>query len=153
MAAIPKTIGPESDWGDRNSLLTSQQMHLAEAPNWDTILPTPLQLSAIDTKVLTATPVKRRGKSMFRRTGQSGHIESSGRWWVVRWWMDSPGLEKRKHMRERICPISGPGSLSKTVRERRAREIITNSGADTVEYFNEVVKQKNGVTFHEQAEW
>jgi hypothetical protein len=39
-------------------------------------------------------------------------------------------------MRERICPISGPGSLSKTVRERRAREIITNSGADTVEYFN-----------------
>ena len=37
-------------------------------------------------------------------------------------------------MRERICPISGPGSLSKTVRERRAREIIMQSGADTVEY-------------------
>ena len=56
-------------------------------------------------------------------------------------------------MRERICPISGPGSRSKTVRERRAREIIMDSGADTVEYFNEVVKQKNGVTFHEQAQW
>ena len=56
-------------------------------------------------------------------------------------------------MRERICPISGPGSLSKSVRERRAREIITNSGADTVEYFNEVVKQNNGVTFREQAKW
>ena len=153
MAAIPKAIGPESDWGDRNSLLTLQQMQLAGAPNWDTILPTPLQLSAIDTKVLTATPVKRRGKSMFRRTGQSGHIESSGRWWVVRWWMDMPGLEKRKHMRERICPISGLGSLSKTVRERRAREIITKSGADTVEYFDQVVRQKNGVTFHEQARW
>jgi integrase len=153
MAAIPKAIGPESDWGDRNSLLTSQQMQLAGAPNWDTILPTPLQLSAIDTKVLTATPVKRRGKSMFRRTGQSGHIESSGKWWVVRWWMDVPGLEKRKHMRERICPISGLGSLSKTVRERRAREIITKSGADTVEYFDQVVRQKNGVTFHEQARW
>jgi hypothetical protein len=67
--------------------------------------------------------------------------------------MDAPGLEKRKHMRERICPISGPGSRSKTVRERRAREIIMDSGADTVEYFNEVVKQKNGVTFHEQAQW
>jgi integrase len=84
---------------------------------------------------------------------QSGHIESSGKWWVVRWWMDVPGLEKRKHMRERICPISGPGSLSRTVRERRAREIITKSGADTVEYFDQVVRQKNGVTFHEQAEW
>ncbi len=89
---------------------------------------------------------------MFRRTGQSGHIESSGRWWVVRWWMDVPGIEKRKHMRERICPISGPGSVSKTVRERRAREIITQSGADTVEYFNEVVKQKNGVTFRRTSE-
>lgn len=56
-------------------------------------------------------------------------------------------------MRQRICPISGPGSLSKSGRERRAREIITDSGADTVEFFNEVVKQRNGVTFREQAKW
>jgi len=153
MAAISKTIGCVSDECEYDPLVTPQQVHLPRDRSRDAIIPAPLQLNAIDTKVLTAAPVKRRGKSMFRRTGQSGHIESSGRWWVVRWWMDVPGLEKRKHMRERICPISGPGSLSKTVRERRAREIIMESGADTVEYFNEVVKQKNGVTFHEQAQW
>jgi integrase len=153
MAAISKMIGPLNEWHEQNALVTALQVRLPRAQRHVAAIPNLLHLSAIDTKVLTATPVKRRGKSMFRRTGQSGHIESSGKWWVVRWWMDVPGLEKRKHMRERICPISGPGSLSKTVRERRAREIITSSGADTVEYFNEVVKQNNGVTFREQAKW
>ena len=90
---------------------------------------------------------------MSRRTGQDGHIEPSGKWWVVRWWMDAPGQEKRRHMRERVCPISGQGSLSKSARERRASEIITASGADTVEYFSQVVKQSHGVTFREQAKW
>src|SRR3974390_3915097 len=66
-----------------------------------------------------ATPVKRRGKSMSRRTGQSGHIEKTGNWWVVRWWMDVEGQEKRIHMRAKICPIDGHESLTKSARERR----------------------------------
>jgi hypothetical protein len=90
---------------------------------------------------------------MSRRTGQDGYIELSGKWWVVRWWMDVLGQEKRRHMRARICPISGQGSLSKSARERRASEIIAASGADTVEYFSQVVKQSHGVTFREQAKW
>jgi integrase len=90
---------------------------------------------------------------MSRRTGQSGHIESSGKWWVVRWWMDVPGQEERRHMRAKICPISGPGRLSKSERERCAREIIAESGADTVEHFEKVVKKAHGVTFREQASW
>lgn len=94
---------------------------------------------------------KRRGKSMSRRTGQSGHIEQSGKWWVVRWWMDVPGQEKRAHERAKICPITGPGTLSKSARERRAREIIVASGADTEAHFNKVVTQVGCVTFREQA--
>ena len=47
------------------------------------------------------------------------------------------GQEKRRHMRAKICPILGEGSLSKSARERRASEIITESGADTVEYFKQ----------------
>src|SRR5262249_50406254 len=98
-----------------------------------------------------ATPAKRkRGKSLSRRTGQDGHIEKSGRWFVVRFWKDIPGEEKRTHVRERVCPISGPGLLSKTERKRKAREIIQASGADSAEYFNEVVKPDTGVTFREQ---
>jgi hypothetical protein len=41
--------------------------------------------------------------------------------------------------------------LSKSARERRAREIIAGSGADTEEHFNKVVKQEIGITFREQA--
>ena len=88
---------------------------------------------------------------MSRRTGQSGHIERSGKWWVVRWWMDVPGQDKRVHKRARICPVSGKGLLSKSARERFAHEIIAKSGADTEEYFNKVVKQNCGITFKEQA--
>ncbi len=56
------------------------------------------------------------------------------------------------HVRERICPIFGPGLLSKSERKRKAREIIQASGADSAEYFNEVVKHDTGVTFREQSE-
>jgi integrase len=71
----------------------------------------------------------------------------------VRFWKDIAGQEKRMHVRERICPISGPGSLSKSERTRKAREIIQASGADSPEHFNEVVKPTSGgVTFREQSE-
>jgi hypothetical protein len=99
-----------------------------------------------------ATPAKRkRGKSLSRRTGQDGHIEKSGRWFVVRFWKDIPGQDNRIHVRERVCPISGPGLLSKSERKRKAREIIQASGVDSVERFNEVVKQDTGVTFRKQS--
>ena len=70
---------------------------------------------------------------------------------MVRFWKDIPGQDNRMHVRERICPISGPGLLSKSERKRKAREIIQASGADSAEYFKEVVKQDTGVTFREQS--
>jgi len=114
----------------------------------------PLHLSASDIKVDSATPAKRkRGKSLSRRTGQDGHIEKSGRWYVVRYWKDIAGQEKRQHVRERICPISGPGSLSRSERKRKAKEIIQSSGVDTAEHFTTVVKPNpTGVLFRDQAE-
>jgi len=116
--------------------------------------PHPLQFSTSDIKVVSATPAKRkRGKSLSRRTGQDGHIEKSGKWYVVRYWKDIAGQEKRQHVRERICPIFGPGSLSRSERKRKAKEIIQSSGVDTVEYFTAVVKPNpTGVTFREQSE-
>ncbi len=88
---------------------------------------------------------------MSRRKGQTGHSECSGKWYVVRFWVDVAGQEERKLKREKVCPISGPGLLSASARERRAREIIAQRGADTEEHFNKVVKQEIGVTFCEQS--
>ncbi len=88
---------------------------------------------------------------MSRRSGQNGHIEESGNWYVVRWWMDIAGQEKRQYMREKICPISGPGKLSASERERKAKEVIAASGADSVEHFNRIVQSIHGTTFREQS--
>ncbi len=90
---------------------------------------------------------------MSRRTGQDGHLERSGKWWVVRWWEDVPGQYERSHKRAKICPISGVGKLSASERKRRAREIVAASGADTVEHFKNVVGQQKEdcVTFKQQS--
>jgi hypothetical protein len=100
----------------------------------------------IDT-VAIATPRKRRGKTMTRRRGQDGSSETSGKWTVVRFWIDVPGLEKRRHVCERICPKSGSGVLSKSEQRRRAKEIIAASGCDTEEHFRKVVLQQKILTF------
>jgi integrase len=105
-------------------------------------------------KVTGATPQKRRrGKSMSRRRGRNGYIERSGKWWVVRFRMDVPDREDRLYVREKICPISGPGSLTASERKRKAKQIIAASGADTEEYFEKVVVANLGTTFRQQAKW
>jgi integrase len=67
--------------------------------------------------------------------------------------MDVPGQVKREHVRRKVCPISGPGSLTESERRRKGKEIIAASGADTVELFEKVVAGNNGTTFRQQAEW
>jgi integrase len=66
--------------------------------------------------------------------------------------MDIPGQDNRMHVRKRVCPVSGRGLLPEKKRKQRAREIIRASGADSPEYFKEVVKHDTGVTFREQSE-
>jgi hypothetical protein len=44
-----------------------------------------------------------------------------------------------------------PGSLGKSARERKAREIVQASGADTLEHFEKVVMSQSGITFREQS--
>jgi integrase len=63
--------------------------------------------------------------------------------------MDVEGEEKRRYLREKICPISGPGKLSASERERKAKEIVERSGANSEERFNQVVLGET--TFREQA--
>ena len=91
---------------------------------------------------------------MSRRTGQNGSIERSGKWWVVRWWQDVPGQYQRSHKRAKICPVSGPGNVSKSERIRRAREIVAESGANSLDHFNKFVQQRKGgaIPFSQQSE-
>lgn len=117
---------------------------------WAYSCPLPISPLLADTN-RDAGPQARRGKSMSRRSGQNPKPQKEGNWYVVRFWMDVEGQEKRKRMYERICPVSGPDKLSASERERKAKEIIAASGADTVEHFEKVVQSIHGTTFREQA--
>src|SRR5229473_2510821 len=102
----------------------------------------------------SATPDRRpRRKSMARRSGQVGYEEVKRSWYHVRFRVDLPGQEKRAYLSRPICPVSGPGSLTKPERLKRRKEIIAASGADTEEHFNKVEAFNHGVTFRKQAEW
>jgi site-specific recombinase XerD len=90
---------------------------------------------------------------MARRSGQVGYEEVKGIWYHVRFRKDVPGQEKRAYVSVPICPVSGPGALTKPERLKRRKEIIAASGADTEEYFKVVEAINHGGTFRKQAEW
>jgi len=90
---------------------------------------------------------------MARRSGQIGYEEKKGDWYHVRFRKDVPGREKRAYLSVPICPISGPGALTKPERLRRRKEIIVASGADTDAHFNNVELINHGETFRTQGEW
>jgi integrase len=82
------------------------------------------------------------------RRFQTGSIETSGKWVVVRFWKDVAGQDNRVHACERICPASGPDRLNKTEIQRKANEIVTAAGVNNPQQFIEATVV---VTFREQA--
>src|ERR1700676_225914 len=99
-----------------------------------------------------AEPDKRTRKSMSRRSGQSGYIEKKGNAFYVRFRIDVPGRHSRAYKSIRICPVFGPGKLTKSARKLRAKQIIAESGADTEQHFKKVEAVNLGVTFKQQAQ-
>lgn len=55
-------------------------------------------------------------------------------------------------MREKICPIAGPGTLTASARKREARKIISANGADEPETLRESIVSICGPTFRHQSE-
>jgi hypothetical protein len=74
-------------------------------------------------------------------------------WYRVRFRLDVRGQYARMQKSVKICPVSGPGLLTKPERERRKVEIVNSYGANSVERFNKVVVGTTERTFKEQAKW
>ena len=89
---------------------------------------------------------------MSHRNGQSGCITKKNGFYHVRFRQDVPGQSERVLRSVRICPVKGLGSLSKTQREFRAKQIVRDSGADDLEQMREAAKANRTVTFTEQSE-
>ena len=91
---------------------------------------------------------------MSRRSGQAGTIVKESGWYRVRFRLDVPGQYARVQKSVKICPVCGPGLLTKSERERRKVEIVTSFGANSVEHFNGVIAIERAQAFRNQAkEW
>ena len=155
----PKPSG--EDPGLRQKFQVSMEVQLANgmAAGPECLDPSPREseamrndyLASSDTIPEATTEQRQRGKSMSRRSGQSGTIVIEGGWYRVRFRIDVPGQYKRKQMSVKICPLSGAELLTKSERERRKAEIVNSHGANSVEHFNQIVAQVTGQTFREQA--
>jgi integrase len=113
--------------------------------------PAALQIpsSGISVEASKAQPLRRETrKSMSRRSGQGSKPFPAGKWWRVRARFDAPGVEKRQQRSLKVCLVSE--RLPMPVIERKAKEVIAASGANSEERFNRVVLGE-GVTFREQA--
>ena len=107
--------------------------------------------SFVTIPVQATTGQRRRRKTLAARPGQHGTIERKGTWWRVRFRVDAPGQYHQKQVAVRICPIEGPGVLSKTERSRRALQIMAEHGANCDKAFREWEAGTLGDTFREQA--
>src|SRR5882757_4406193 len=99
------------------------------------------------------TEHRRRLKSMSRRSGQAGTIVKQAGWYRVRFRLDVQGQYARTLKNVKICPVCGPGLLTKPERERRKVEIVNSYGANSLERFSKVVVGTTERTFKEQAKW
>jgi integrase len=105
--------------------------------------------------IAEAQPKRRRKgrKSMSRRSGQNGTVVIAGNWYRVRWRIDVEGQEKRVNMSEKVAPVvfdrNGGPKLPSAEVERKAREIVEKSGANSERHFNRVVLGE--ASFRDQA--
>ena len=98
---------------------------------------------------------RRKGhKSMSRRSGQVGNVVIAGNWYRVRWREDVEGQHERVQRSVKVARVlfdqrGRPKPASPEV-ERKGREIVERSGANSAERFNRVVL--GAQTFRERAE-
>lgn len=135
--------------------LPSVSLPLSERPNTDSVSQ-PLRMHA-QRGMLPDAQLKRRRKgqkSMSRRNGQNGTIVIAGNWYRVRWRMDVEGQERRMYMSAKVAPVvfdkNGTPKPPSSEVQRKARELVEKSGANSEERFNRVVLGE--VTFRSQAQ-
>ena len=72
---------------------------------------------------------------MARVRGQGEWIEMKGLKYIVKFREWIPGQTKPRIRSIDVCPVKGPGALSKPARERRAKELVAATGVDSPERF------------------
>jgi integrase len=105
--------------------------------------------------IAEAQPKRRRKgrKCMSRRSGHNGTVVIAGNWYRVRWRIDVEGQEKRINMSEKVAPVvfdrNDEPKLPLAEVQRKAREIVEKSVANSEERFSRIVLGE--ASFRDQA--
>lgn len=88
-----------------------------------------------DVTVSAATPNRqqRKGRSMSKRSGQSGSVSLVGSKWYGRYWSDVPGNEKREHA---LVILGKKSEMTKPEARRKLMDIIIEEGVNTPEHLD-----------------
>ena len=101
--------------------------------------------------VAGATPDRKRGKSMSRRSGQAGTIVKKGKMWCDRYYEDVPGQDQRKYL---CIPLGPVKTMTKAEAKRKLRSILEKRGVNAADYLERVNHQNEDVrTFAQEAMW
>src|SRR4029077_20635829 len=93
--------------------------------------------SAASVPVATPKRQQRKGRSMSRRSGQTGSLTLVGRKWFGRYWRDVPGKEKREHP---LVILGEKSSMTKPEAQRKLMAIIEAEGVNTPQHLERALK-------------
>ena len=101
----------------------------------------PLVSAEADATIPAATQTQQQrkgsGRSMLRRSGQSGYVRLVGHKWYGRYWRDVPGSEKRK---QPLVILGHKSSMTKPEARRKLMAIIEAEGVNTSQHLEKSLK-------------
>ena len=98
--------------------------------------------------LVTATPNRKREKSMSFRSGQSGTVVRKGHMWHGRYYVDIPGKEKR---RKASVSLGSIHTLKKPEAKRKLRSLLEEMGLNEDTHFQR--RETGARTFASEASW
>jgi integrase len=110
----------------------------------------PVTAGATDGMLCTATRIRQQrkaGRSMSKRSGQSGSVRLVGCKWYGRYWRDVPGKENRDHAH---VVLGEKSSMTKPEAKRKLMDIIAAEGVNTPQHLEKAIKP--AVTFNSIAD-
>jgi integrase len=90
---------------------------------------------------------RKAGRSMSKRSGQSGSVRLVGSKWYGRYWRDVPGKEKREHP---LVVLGEKSSMTKPEARRKLMDIIEAEGINKPQHLERALKP--AVTFNAIAD-
>jgi len=133
-------------WAAGIARLVNEQKRVKAVPEISATVVPPL-CDSITAATQTQQQRKGSGRSMLRRSGQSGSVRLVGKKWYGRYWRDVPGKEKRE---QPLVILGHKSSMTKPEARRKLMEIIEAEGINKPQHLEKALKP--AVTFDSIAD-